>query len=67
MLRMTFGTCEICKTAYLPFTIQEAHVKCLKCGKEYQACEKCKKKGCPECSGELESSMDTAAKYGILY
>ena len=65
MLMMTCGICDICKISHLPLTIQEASVKCLKCGKEYKACEKCKKKGCPECSGELESEMDRAAKYGF--
>ena len=67
MLIHAFGKCDECGTSKLPFTDQEAQVTCLKCGKKYKTCEKCKGQCCPKCGGKLESQMDWASKNGIMF
>ncbi len=67
MLIHSNGKCDVCGSTKLPFTEQEASVRCLKCGKQIKTCERCKSKGCPDCGGKLESHMESASKNGIMF
>lgn len=66
MLILAIGSCDVCG-GNLPYTEQEARVTCQKCGKKYKLCLKCKAKGCPKCSGKVESDMDKASNVGMMF
>lgn len=49
-------------------TIQSVTFHCVRCGAEYTLCISCGRTiRCSKCGGKLESSMDWAAKNGILF
>lgn len=67
MLIRTKYKCEKCG-AEKNDIVQSISFTCVKCGATYRMCQECgHNTRCPKCGGSLESSMDWAAKNGIIF
>ena len=66
MLLLNLENCCKCRRS-AENTVQEATMNCKKCKSTFIMCKFCKKEGCLNCKGELESQMDFAEKHGLMF